>query len=142
MGWTNEVASSRRLRETKDFKGSNRRVIHLCPPVHPNNYKPQILFELHYNWSFQVHRAAEDKYLTPILLHNLPGKAPAQNLLRGLASAALRGTQKKEHPLLSSKQHSKSVRNMDSSPMASQKRCLSHFHLLLSSSNDSLMGVV
>lgn len=41
-----EVASSRVLRKTKDIKGIKRGVIHLCPPVHPNNYKPRILTEL------------------------------------------------------------------------------------------------
>lgn len=52
-----EVASSGRLRKTNNIKGSNT-VIHLWPPVHPNNYKPQIIFELCYNLSFQVHKGS------------------------------------------------------------------------------------
>lgn len=72
-------------------------LIHLCPPVCPNNYKPQIVFELCSNWPFQVRKGAEDKYLTHILLHNLLGKYFAQNIMQGLASAALQGPQKKEH---------------------------------------------
>lgn len=42
----NEVSTSGKLRRTKDIKCSNGRVRHLCPPVHPNSYKPQILLEL------------------------------------------------------------------------------------------------
>lgn len=53
-----EVASSGRLRKTKDIKGSNKRVMRLWPPVHLNNYKPQIIFELCYNLPFQVHKGS------------------------------------------------------------------------------------
>lgn len=72
-------------------------LIHLCPPVGPNNCKPQIVFELCYNWPFQVYKGAKDKYLTHILLHNLLGKYFVQNVIQGLASAALQGAQKKTH---------------------------------------------
>lgn len=80
-----------------------------------------------YNWSFQVHKGAEDKYLTPILLLNLPGKALARNLMQGLTSAALQGNQKKEQPLLSSKQGVEISKKCRNEPCGFQKKMLEPF---------------